>query len=113
MVFYDYLLNLVTGEIVRRREADALTLPAERVRVCREALSDARAIETLGDEMRVEWTPEPIGCLFIWSKGVLCSMTSPAQRRQSSAPRGPGSHLPYSQGRSPRGDLRDSAQSSY
>ena len=33
MVFYDYLLNLVTGEIVRRREADALTLPAEWIRV--------------------------------------------------------------------------------
>ncbi len=75
MVFYDYLLNLVAGEIVRRREADALMLPAERIRVCREALSDPRAIETLGDEMRVERTPQPIGCLFIWSKGVLCSMS--------------------------------------
>lgn len=54
MIFYDCLLNLVTGEIVRRREADASTLPAERIRVCREALTDPRAIEALGDEVRVE-----------------------------------------------------------
>ena len=33
------------------------------------------AIEALGDEMRVEWTAEPIGCLFIWSGGLLCSMS--------------------------------------
>ena len=75
MIFYDYLLNLVTGEIVRCREADALRLPTEHVRACHEAFSDPQAIETLGKKLRVEWTAEPIGCLFVWAGGFLCSMS--------------------------------------
>ena len=43
MVFHD--LNLVTREIVRYRDVDASALPTERFHVCREALSDSRAIQ--------------------------------------------------------------------